>query len=151
MGRSSLGRGHRFLLIVAATAALAAVAGGTAYSAIPSGGVIHACYVNGTGNLRVIDTSIGQRCRRFETALFWSQNGTTGPAGATGPAGPTGTTGPTGATGPSGATGPTGATGAAGPTGPAGPTGATGQAGPTGPAGAAGPTGAGRAYRRSRA
>ena len=64
MSRASLGRGRRVLFVSAAAAALVAAAGGIAYSAIPSAGVIHACYLNGVGSLRVIDTSAGQRCRR---------------------------------------------------------------------------------------
>jgi hypothetical protein len=107
--------------------------------------VIHACYVNGVGSLRVIDTSVGQRCRRGETAIFWDQNGTPGPVGPTGAAGPAGATGPAGArgtTGPAGPTGATGPAGAAGATGPAGPAGATGPAGPQGIQGLVGPPGA---------
>ena len=145
MSRASLGRGRRVLFVSAAAAALVAAAGGIAYSAIPSAGVIHACYLNGVGSLRVIDTSAGQRCRRNETAIFWDQHGTAGPVGPTGPAGPVGATGATGQSGPAGATGTAGArgaTGAAGATGTSGVAGATGPAGPAGPTGLVGPAGA---------
>ena len=93
MSRASLGRGRRILFVSAVTAALVAAVAGIAYSAIPSGGEIHGCYLNGVGTLRLIDTSVGQRCRRGETAIFWDQHGTAGPAGPTGPAGPAGATG----------------------------------------------------------
>ncbi len=159
MNRSSRGNRRRSVLVAGVAAGIAAVAGGIAYSAIPSGGVIHACYRNGVGTLRVIDTTAGQRCRRGETAILWDQHGTAGPAGPPGPRGATGSTGregPTGATGaqgPAGATGPAGQAGATGPQGPAGPQGVQGLVGPpggagpqgliglTGPAGPQGPTG----------
>lgn len=124
--------GRRVLLTGAATAAIAATVGGIAYSAIPSGGVIHACYSNRTGTLHVIDTTAGAKCGKAETALAWDQHGTAGPPG------------PQGATGPRGASGPQGSPGAAGARGPAGligPAGAIGPQGPAGPAGAAGPQG----------
>jgi collagen triple helix repeat protein len=133
MSRSLFGSGRRSVLVAGVAAAVAAVAGGIAYSSIPSGGVIHGCYVDGVGTLRVIDTT-GQRCRRGETAIFWNQQGIAGPAG------------PRGLRGPAGDTGAAGATGPAGPAGPAGPQGAkgdSGDAGPQGPPGPAGPPGSG--------
>lgn len=66
--------------------------GGLAYSAIPGDdGVIHGCYENTTGALRVIDSDQGGVCRGGETALDWNQ---TGPAGPAGPPGPQGAAGP---------------------------------------------------------
>jgi len=64
--------------------------GGIAYASIPdSSGVIHGCYKNSTGSLKVIDDS-SQTCASGETALNWNQ---TGPQGATGPQGPQGPSG----------------------------------------------------------
>ena len=78
-----------------------------------SDGVIHGCYQQLTGNLRVVaDPS---DCHEAEVAVRWNQIGPQGPTGATGA---NGATGPTGATGPIGATGLPGATGPAGPPGP---------------------------------
>jgi hypothetical protein len=45
-------------------------------AAIPdSGGVIHGCYKNSTGMLKVIDTSTTTNCASGETSLNWNQNG----------------------------------------------------------------------------
>jgi hypothetical protein len=45
-------------------------------AAIPdSGGIIHSCYKNSNGSLRVIDSESGGVCTGSETALNWSQNG----------------------------------------------------------------------------
>ena len=152
--------GRRVLLTGAAIAVLAAVAGGIAYSAIPSGGVIQGCYSNRNGTLHVIDVAAGDRCARSETALAWNQTGPVGPqgaAGAVGPRGPAGAAGPQGLqgligpTGPRGLTGPAGLAGAAGlqgipgligPPGLQGPIGLRGSPGAPGPQGATGATGA---------
>jgi hypothetical protein len=161
MNRWTFGyRRRRGVLVAGAATAIAAATVGIAYSAIPTGGVIHGCYLNGAGTLRVIDTSAGQRCRRAETAIFWDQHGTAGPAGPPGPRGATGPRGPIGANGIAGVQGPTGAPGPAGPPGPVGasgpqglvgpqgipglvgPPGPPGDAGPQGPIGPIGPTGA---------
>lgn len=102
-------------LVVALAAASLVGIGAVAYASIPdSGGVIHGCYSNLTGALKVIDTSAGQSCNGIQTPLNWNQ---TGPAGPQGPTGPTGPTGATGATGPAGAPGAVGATGPQGPSG----------------------------------
>ena len=59
---------------------------GIVYAAIPdSNGVIHGCYANNGGRLRVIDTSAGGSCNASETALHWNQSGQKGPTGPTGP------------------------------------------------------------------
>src|SRR5262245_54000213 len=81
MRRNHLGRGGRSVLwcVVAVGALAVAVAGGVAYATIPdSGGVIHACYVNRAGNLRVIDTETGAACRPDETPLSWPRAGSAG-------------------------------------------------------------------------
>lgn len=76
--------------LLAVAVGLAILFGGIAYASIPDGsGVIHGCYMNSTGRLKVID-SASQTCGTGETALNWNQ---TGPQGAVGPAGPTGPAG----------------------------------------------------------
>jgi len=61
--------------------------GGIAYASIPdSNGVIHGCYKNSTGMLKVIDSS-SQTCVSGETALNWNQTGPQGPQGIQGPSG----------------------------------------------------------------
>jgi hypothetical protein len=73
---------------------VAATVGVVAYAAIPdSGGVIHGCYKNTTGQLRVIDSAT-EACGNNETPLAWSQTGPEGPAGPPGPVGPEGQPGP---------------------------------------------------------
>lgn len=68
-----------------------AAAGGVAYSSIPDAqGVIHGCYDNANGTLRVIDTDGSGLCRGGETALDWNQQGQPGLTGHTGPPGPAG-------------------------------------------------------------
>lgn len=90
--------------VVIGAATLAA--GGVALAAIPdAAGVIHGCYQNTNGDLRVIDSSTGSGCKTSETAIQWSQ---TGPQGAVGPQGPVGPAGPEGPAGPAGAIGPVG-------------------------------------------
>src|SRR4051794_13125983 len=74
-------------LIVAALA-LAVALGGVAVAAIPSSdGVIHGCYKQHKGQLRVVDAASGQHCRRSEVALAWNQQGPAGPQGAAGQSG----------------------------------------------------------------
>jgi hypothetical protein len=63
---------------VAALVALLVVAGGVAYATIPdSSGVIHGCYKNNGGDLRVIDDAT-QSCARNETSIDWDQFGPLG-------------------------------------------------------------------------
>jgi hypothetical protein len=65
---------HRRLAVGAMLAAVAAVAAGIAYSAIPTGaGVINACYGDGSRLLRVVDADAGERCRQEERPLSWQQ------------------------------------------------------------------------------
>ena len=63
---------------IVASIALFVGVGGVAFAAIPdSEGVIHACYQNETGNLRVVESDTD--CRPFETVLDWNQEGPVGP------------------------------------------------------------------------
>lgn len=106
--------GRRGILL--AFVAVALVIGGTAYASIPdSAGVIHGCYVTGTGQLRVYDSesTTSKKCASNERSLSWNQQGPAGPTGPSGPAGPTGPAGPAGPTGPTGPQGPAGTSGAA--------------------------------------
>jgi hypothetical protein len=65
---------------------------GLAIASIPgSDGVIHGCYLNKIGTLRVIDPGAGQKCASVETAIQWNQSGPQGPQGTVGPAGPANT------------------------------------------------------------
>lgn len=86
-------------------APLAALLGGsvivigaaTVLATIPdTGGVIHGCFQQNNGQLRVIDPSV-DRCLPSESAISWNQNGSQGPAGPTGPQGPQGPAGPSNA------------------------------------------------------
>ena len=72
----------RAWIIVSIVALTLGVGGGVAaYASIPdSNGVIHGCY-NKVGDLRVINTDTGRRCRNAATALTWNQTGPRGPAG----------------------------------------------------------------------
>jgi hypothetical protein len=96
---------RRTKLVVLAGAVALAAAGSIAWAAIPdSGGVIHGCYENVSGKLRVSDTDDGEpkACGNNETSLSWSQQGPPGPPGPEGPKGDTGDTGPQGPPGMSG-------------------------------------------------
>jgi hypothetical protein len=122
---------------------VAVVAGSAAFAAIPDGaGVIHGCYDNVSGSVRVFDSAGGapKGCGNKETALTWNQQGQ---AGAPGPQGPVGPAGPAGPVGPQGPKGETGAKGDIGLQGPKGDTGAKGDTGPQGPKGDTGPAGPG--------
>ncbi len=90
-------------------------------------GVIHACY-RSNGALRLVNGA--SDCKKYETAVSWSQTGPQGIPGPQGQAGPAGLAGPAGPTGPSGPEGPQGLAGPAGPAGPPGPAGPQGLAGP---------------------
>jgi hypothetical protein len=82
--------------LVALAASVLVLGGGIAYASIPdSGGVIHACYAQKDGSLRVID-SPSQTCGSKETALSWNAQGPQGPQGAPGPQGPPGANGVSG-------------------------------------------------------
>jgi hypothetical protein len=64
------GRWSMIALVVVVGAAVA----GIAYASIPDGsGVIHGCYSNKNGALRLIDTGAGGQCSDKETAVSWDQ------------------------------------------------------------------------------
>jgi hypothetical protein len=90
---------------------VAGLAGGVAYATIPDAGrVIHACYFNRIGTVRIIDAPT-QQCTAFETSIQWNQAGPQGPVGPQGAAGAAGPQGAQGPPGPQGLTGPQGAAG----------------------------------------
>jgi hypothetical protein len=71
------------LIVIAVTLG----AGGIAVATIPdSGGIIHGCFKNRTGDLRVIDTEAQppEACTARETPLSWNQQGPKGEPGAPG-------------------------------------------------------------------
>lgn len=107
------------------------VAGVSASAAIPDDGIIHGCYNEQTGQLRVVDPD-SDECKTSEAPLSWNQEG---PRGLQGPTGPEGPRGPQGVPGPEGAEGPEGPEGPAGPAGQNGQPGNDGATGPQGPAG----------------
>src|SRR5262245_52439138 len=79
---------------IAAALGLAAAVG-IAKATIPDGGgVIHSCFQNNNGSLRVVDDPT--TCRNNETPLAWGQTGPQGPIGPRGPQGPIGPQGPSG-------------------------------------------------------
>jgi hypothetical protein len=97
-------------LFIVTAVALLAVAAGTAYATIPSaGGVIHGCFKQFTGDLRLVDANA--KCTSKERPISWSVQG---------PKGDTGPQGPPGPQGPDGQQGPAGPQGVPGPPGPAG-------------------------------
>ena len=97
MAGKVLSHARRNLVTYLALALALALTGSVAYSAIPdSGDVIHGCYDNSSGAVRVIDTEAGGVCRGGETALDWNQQGPPGVPGATGAQGPQGAQGPPG-------------------------------------------------------
>src|SRR5258706_138022 len=76
------------------------VALGARLAAIPgSDGVIHGCYNEVNGQLRVVESATD--CKNNELAIQWNQSGPAGASGAAGAAGAAGTSGATGATGQS--------------------------------------------------
>lgn len=88
-----LGKGS--IAIAAGTAVVLAVAG-VAVASIPNAdNVINGCYNNGSGTLRVIDTSSSQ-CTSKETPISWNQQGVQGEPGAPGTQGAPGAAGPQG-------------------------------------------------------
>jgi hypothetical protein len=88
---------RRFVPALAAAGAAGAVAvGAVAVASIPDAeGVIHSCYNNDTGALRVIDPPATRGCNNAETELSFNQKGPAGPAGPAGAAGPAGPEGST--------------------------------------------------------
>lgn len=105
--------------VIASSLATVLLAGGLAWAAgvIPGeDGVIHGCYNNSKGDLRVIDPALSS-CGERESSIFWNQEGVPGPQGtpgAQGIPGPQGTPGPEGTPGPQGIPGPEGSPGPTG-------------------------------------
>ena len=76
-------------------AMLAAIVVSGALAAIPSAnGVIHGCFKQFGGALRVIDADAGAECGSKEKPLAWSVQGPKGDPGTAGPAGPARAAGP---------------------------------------------------------
>lgn len=95
---SHLHRHRRWTALTALAVATLGVAA-IAYATIPGAdGVIHSCYRNSGGALRVIDDAV-TGCRSNETSLDWNAQGVPGPQGAQGPEGAQGPQGPEGAQG----------------------------------------------------
>lgn len=75
-------RGRRQVALLGAgaivTAALGisvtAYAASTAFDGTDGAGSIHACFVQSTGSLRVIDTVSGASCKKGESALSWAES-----------------------------------------------------------------------------
>jgi len=64
------------VLVALAACACVAIAAGIGYAAIPDGGgVISACYVKKTGELRVVDAEADASCRKTERAISWAAGG----------------------------------------------------------------------------
>ena len=71
--------------VVVAAAAVFAIASGVAYATgtlTSSAGVIHACQMTATGQLRVVSDS--SACRQNETPISWNAEGPPGPPGPSG-------------------------------------------------------------------
>jgi hypothetical protein len=83
-------RKHRLWSAALGVMAIAVI--GIAHATIPDGsGVIHGCYQNNNGTLRVVDNPT--TCKNNETPLAWGQTGPPGPPGPQGPQGPQGPSG----------------------------------------------------------
>ncbi len=82
-------RGRRVVAVTATAGCALGVGATVALAAIPStDGVIHGCYSNTKGTLRVIDDTAA--CTTGETRLTWNQKGQPGPQGPQGEQGPAG-------------------------------------------------------------
>jgi hypothetical protein len=76
--------------LLVALAALVVASAGAAAAAIPDArGVIHGCYSEKSGQLRVVDVRAGEACDKKELPLDWNQRGPAGPPGPPGPSGVT--------------------------------------------------------------
>src|SRR2546428_9315190 len=85
----------------------AMLAGGVAYATIPdSGDVIHGCYKQSNGQLRVVESA--SDCVVSELPIAWNIQGPKGDTGSAGPQGPKGDKGEKGDTGAAGPQGPKG-------------------------------------------
>lgn len=97
MNRKVLRRRGRW--VIASSLATVVLAGSLAWAVgtIPgTDGVIHGCYNNSKGALRVIDPTTDS-CTDRERSIFWNQTGPPGPAGSPGPQGSPGPSGSDGA------------------------------------------------------
>jgi hypothetical protein len=93
--------------IIPGAVASIAIAAGTAYATIPSaGGVIHGCFKQFEGALRLVDE--GAACSSKERPISWNVQGPQGETGAQGVQGVPGPQGPAGPIGPAGPQGPAG-------------------------------------------
>ncbi len=93
-------RSRLFIALFASIVSLV-VAAGVAWATVPdSGGVIHGCYANANGALRVVDNP--SSCKSNETALPWNEAGVQGLQGIQGPPGIPGKDGAPGIQGPPG-------------------------------------------------
>ena len=100
-------------LLIGSSLAIVLLAGGVAFAVgtIPGeDGVIHGCYNNRTGVLRVIDPT-AKSCTDKENSLFWNQQGVPGSDGADGTNGTNGVPGEPGADGAPGTEGAPGTDG----------------------------------------
>jgi type VI protein secretion system component Hcp len=78
----------RKTILIASVAALLAIVGAASYVSAHGGDVnaIHACVLNGQGQVRLVDPN--EDCRANETAMDWAKAGPQGPVGPAGPQGP---------------------------------------------------------------
>jgi hypothetical protein len=114
-------RSRKFLTFLGAAVVVSV---GMAYATIPDGsGVIHGCYSQSRGALRVVDAPTEQCNPNSEVPIEWNRQG---PRGATGLQGLQGAPGPQGPQGDVGPQGPQGAAGPQGDKGDAGPSDAYG-------------------------
>jgi hypothetical protein len=137
----------RFGLVAGGVAAVVAAGAGVGVAAgvlnpVDAAGVIHGCYNDNNGHLRVVDP--GSACAAPETAITWNQQGPKGDKGDKGDQGiqgPKGDKGDQGIQGPKGDKGDQGIQGIQGIQGPKGDKGDKGDQGVQGPKGDTGPAG----------
>ncbi len=73
-GRAFAVLGAGAIVTAALGVSVAAYAASTAFDGTDGAGTIHACFVQSTGSLRVIDTTSGATCKKDETPLSWAQS-----------------------------------------------------------------------------
>ena len=74
----SLGPAAKLLVALAVGGAGFGIATAVQASIPDANGVIHGCYQKVNGQLRAIDTDVGQACTPGEKSLTWNQIGPTG-------------------------------------------------------------------------
>lgn len=126
--RKTIGTRSGATVVVMMVAAAAALGLAVAANIPNANGVIHGCYKENNGQLRLVERAAD--CTNNERHIKWNQAGNDGPVGPQGPQGATGPQGSQGQTGAAGSQGPAGPQGSAGPQGPAGPS----NSGPSGSA-----------------